>query len=98
MKKENLKTLNKVSKHVGANKLPLKIKEFIKNDERGSVTLFTLATCMFIVMILVLVNISFMNNNMNQEKELIQIIKNYDIDNDDLENAYQKVVSDTRLN
>ena len=60
----------------------------INNKEKGSVTIFVLITCLFFIIVLLLVNVGIMNKNANQEKEIAQITKNYTVTNEDLEQAY----------
>ena len=43
-------------------------------EEKGSITLFVLISCMFMVVILLVVNIGVMNKNRSQEKNLEECI------------------------
>ena len=56
--------------------------------EKGSVTLFVLISCMFMIIILLVVNIGVMNKNRSQEKELEEISKQYNQNETDLDNTY----------
>ena len=62
--------------------------------EKGSVTLFILISCMFMIIILLVVNIGVMNKNRSQEKELEEISKQYNQNETDLNSAYDKTVDD----
>ena len=78
--------MNKRSKRV---KIVNKIKE-----QKGSVTLFVLVTCLFMIMVLLLVNIAIINKNTSQEKELAQIGKNYAVNEIDMANSYAKIADE----
>ena len=58
-------------------------------EEKGSVTLFVLVSCMFMIMILLAINITVINRNTSQKKELDEIIKQYSQVN--LDEAYAEV-------
>ena len=60
--------------------------------EKGSVTLFVLISCMFMIIILLVVNIGVMNKNRSQEKELEEISKQYNHNETDLDNTYDETV------
>ena len=60
--------------------------------EKGSVTLFVLISCMFMVVILLVVNIGVMNKNRSQEKNLEEISKQYNQNETDLDGTYSEVV------
>ena len=60
--------------------------------EKGSVTLFVLISCMFMIIILLVVNIGVMNKNRSQEKELEEISKQYNQNETDLDNTYDETV------
>lgn len=66
-------------------------KEKVK-DERASITLFVLITCMFFIIILLLVNIRLSNKRSNQEKALGQIMKEYTASGNDMESAYAEAI------
>ena len=57
-------------------------------EEKGAITLFVLVSCMFMVVILLVVNIGVMNKNRSQEKNLEEIAKQYSQNETDLNNAY----------
>ena len=61
-------------------------------EEKGSVTLFVLVSCMFIVMILLVINVNVINRNTKQKKELDEIIKEYAQVN--VDETYAKVTND----
>lgn len=63
-------------------------------EQRGSVTLFILIACLFMITILLLVNIAMMNKNASQEKEIIQISRNYSVNETDLSNSYANVADE----
>lgn len=87
MNKEEAETVGRVYTHTGG--LLNKIKE-----PKGSITLFVLVTCMFMITVLLLVNISIMNKNASSEKELAQITKNYSVNETDLANQYAKIADE----
>ncbi len=84
MKIEEAKTLGRVHTHTG--NLRNKIK-----GQKGSVTLFVLVTCLFMITILLLVNVGIMNKLTNQKKQIAQITENYAVNETDLENTYKKI-------
>ena len=65
----------------------------IKKDERGSVTLFVLVACMFMLVILLLVNISITNRNSGQNKELDRIEEEYAQNKTSLDEIYAKATN-----
>ena len=65
-----------------------------RKEEKGSVTLFVLISCMFMVVILLIVNIGVMNKNRSQEKNLEEIAKQYNQNETDLDNIYEEKVED----
>ena len=62
--------------------------------EEGSVTLFVLIACMFMIIILLIVNIGIMNKNRSEEKKIEEIAKQYNQNETDLNNAYEKIVDE----
>ncbi len=60
----------------------------IKKEEKGSVTLFVLVTCMFFITIVLLAYINIMDKQINQEKQIGQIVKNYQVSDEELQKAY----------
>ena len=62
--------------------------------EKGSVTLFVLIACMFMIVILLIVNIGVMNKNGSEEKKIEEIAKQYNQNETDLNNAYEKIVDE----
>ena len=62
--------------------------------EKGSVTLFILIACMFMIVILLIVNIGVMNKNRSEEKKIEEIEKQYNQNETDLNNAYEKIVDE----
>ena len=65
-------------------------------EEKGAITLFVLVSCMFMVVILLVVNIGVMNKNRSQEKNLEEIAKQYSQNETDLDNAYAKVADENK--
>lgn len=63
-------------------------------EQKGSITLFVLISCMFMITVLLLVNIGIMNKNASQNRELAQIAKNYAVNEKDLENTYKKIADE----
>lgn len=74
---------------VYTGKLLNKIKE-----QKGSITIFVLVACMSMITVLLLVNISIINKNAIQEKELAQIAKKYSANETDLANSYAKIADE----
>ena len=68
----------------------------IKKDERGSVTLFVLVACMFMLVILLLVNISITNRNSGQNKELDRIEEEYAQNKTSLDEIYAKASNQSK--
>ena len=64
-----------------------------RKEEKGSVTLFVLISCMFMVVILLIVNIGVMNKNRSQEKNLEEIAKQYNQNETDLDNVYNETMN-----
>ena len=64
--------------------------------EKGSVTLFVLVACMFMIIILLMVNVGVMNKNATQSKELDKIAKEYSQNEIDLDEAYAKAVDENQ--
>ena len=64
--------------------------------EKGSITLFVLISCLFMIIILLVVNIGVMNKNRSQEKNLEEIAKQYSQNETDLDNAYAKVADENK--
>ncbi len=60
--------------------------------ERGSITLFVLTTCIFIVIMLVTFVMNAENKKQAQNKEIEQIIKNYQQNEQKMEQIYSQVV------
>lgn len=71
----------------------MKILNKIK-EQSGSVTLFVLITCLFIITILLLINVGMIDKNTSQEREIIQINKNYSVNETDLANSYAKIANE----
>ncbi len=88
MKIEEAKTLGRVHTHTHTHTGDLRNK--IKG-QKGSVTLFVLVTCLFMITILLLVNVGIMNKLTNQKKQIAQITENYAVNETDLENTYKKI-------
>ena len=58
--------------------------------EKGSVTLFVLIACMFMIVILLIVNIGITNKNRSEEKKIEEITKQYNQNEVDLDNVYKE--------
>lgn len=65
-------------------------------NQKGSITLFVLIACMFMIVILLIINIAVINKNSNQEKGLEKIAKEYNQNETDLNNAYEKIVDENK--
>lgn len=69
----------------------------IQKEEKGSVTLFVLASCMFFLMITLLININIVVKNDNQKKQIAQIIENYKVSAESLQEAYDNLYQETQI-
>ena len=67
-----------------------------RNSERGSITLFVLIACMFFIIILLIINIGVINKNTKQERELEEISKAYEVNENDIDDTYKKVVDESQ--
>ena len=65
-----------------------------RKSQRGSITLFVLITCMFFIIILLVINIGGISKNTSQEKELEEISKAYEVNETELDDTYKKVVDE----
>lgn len=68
----------------------------MRKNEKGSVTLFVLIACIFIVLILVMINIGIMNKNINSEKEIDKIISEYNKNESSINEIYRETVEKTQ--
>lgn len=67
----------------------------MKNQkERGSVTLFVLVTCIFIVIILVTVMVNVENKKQAQKKEIEQITRSYEQNEQRMDEVYSRIVNE----
>lgn len=62
--------------------------------QNGSITLFVLIACTFVITILLSVYVEIMNKNANQERDLTEISKKYFVSERDLENSYIKIINE----
>ncbi len=67
----------------------------IKKDQKGSVTLFVLVTCIFFLIVVLLANINIINKKNNQKKQVDQIIENYKVSSEELEKEYNGLYKET---
>lgn len=70
-----------------------KIKEEIKKNEKGSITLFVLVAMLFFTIILILSYSGQMNKISSQRKQVEKIQEEYSADGD-MENVYNQVIND----
>lgn len=73
------------------------IKEEKIKEEKGSITLFVLIACLFFTMNLLLMNVKLINEKINQEKDLVQIVKSYTVNETNMESAYEKTIEENEL-
>ena len=66
----------------------MKIKE-----EKGSIVLFVLVTCIFILSTIMILIMNSENTKQNQEKQIQQITKDYEVTEQDLERVYSEKLS-----
>lgn len=62
-----------------------------KREERGSVTLFVVVACLFIVMMLFFFWSSIENKKQAQNREINQITKSYEQNQQDMERIYSRI-------
>ena len=67
-----------------------------RKSQRGSITLFVLIACMFFIIILLIINIGVINRNTNQEKKLEEISKAYEVNENDIDDTYKRVVDENQ--
>lgn len=72
-----------------------RLKE-LKN-EKGSITLFVLIACIFIIAILLSVNIGMMSKKTSQSNQLDKVAKEYLQNETDIDNLYEKTVDESGL-
>ncbi|MCI8759763.1 MAG: hypothetical protein HFJ34_01325 [Clostridia bacterium] len=65
-------------------------------SEKGSVTLFVTLSCFFIVMMLAIYVMNVENKKQAQNKEIEQIMRSYEIDEQDMEKVYSKIVNENQ--
>ncbi len=63
-------------------------------SEKGSVTLFVTLSCFFIVIMLAIYVMKVENKKQAQNKEIEQIMRSYEIDEQDMEKVYSKIVNE----
>ena len=68
------------------------MKNLKKNPEKGSITLFVLIAIIFILIVISAVYFSSQNKASAQEREIKQIERSYNVDNQDLSDEYDKLV------
>ena len=61
--------------------------------EKGSITLFVTVSCFFIMAMLITFVMSVENKKQAQNREINQIIRNYEVDNSEMEQIYSKIVN-----
>jgi len=61
--------------------------------EQGSITLFVLVTCIFIVIVLVTFMINVENKKQAQKKEIEQITRSYERNEQEMDEIYSKIVN-----
>lgn len=69
----------------------LKLKNKLKN-ERGSITIFVLTSMLFFLVILLSIYMNNVNKNTNINKNVKKIEEQYNVTDDDLEEAYKKAL------
>lgn len=77
-------------KHKGGIKL--------KKREKGSVTLFVVIVCIFIITVLVFSIINISNKGINQKQDLENINNTYTQNNSEMESIYQKKTQNIKSN
>lgn len=62
--------------------------------ERGAITLFVTVICVFVVIMLVTFTMRIENKKQAQNKEIEQITKSYQANEQDMEESYSKIVNE----
>lgn len=62
------------------------------NKERGSISLFVIVSCLFLLLLVLVIVFNINNKKANQELILNQIVKEYEHDNNEIESEYQNLV------
>ncbi len=62
--------------------------------ERGAVTLFVVVVCVFVMIMLVTFTIRMENKKQAQNKEIEQITKSYQGNEQDMEEIYSRVINE----
>ncbi len=65
-----------------------------KRGERGAVTLFVVVVCVFVMIMLVAFMMRVENKKQIQNKEIEQITKSYQENEQDMEEIYSKIVKE----
>lgn len=67
-------------------------------SEKGSITVFTLSACLLMMFILVGIFMGVQSKTINQQRQLDLVQNNYNIDDQELEEKYNKVLQETNRN
>ena len=70
------------------------IKEIYCKSEKGAITLFVLLAILFFIIVLFGVYYNLSTKNKNQEKEIETIIKNYDLQEESINQMYENTLND----
>lgn len=65
-------------------------------SQKGSVTLFVTMSCFFIAIMLATFVMNAENKKQAQNKEIEQIRRSYEIDEQDMEKVYRKIVNENQ--
>ena len=68
------------------------MKDIKEKNIRGSITLFVTIVVIFVIIILGVFYFSRKNDSINQEKEIEQIEKSYNVNSNDLSEEYNEIV------
>lgn len=65
-------------------------------EEKGSITLFVTLSCFFIVIMLVTFLVNMENKKQAQNKEINQITKSYETNEQDMEKVYSRIINENQ--
>lgn len=64
-----------------------------KKGEKGAITLFVTLSCFFIIIMLVIYMMNMENKKQAQNKEIEQITKSYEVNEQKMEETYTKAIN-----
>ena len=61
--------------------------------EKGVITMYVLGICILFISVFLITNMGIINKKTNKEKELMKTIKNYEVNTQQMEQAYQNYMT-----